>query len=498
MIEILKSDLSAPLNVTFNALEAGMDSDVIPFALRNPGTEDLVDLLLVIQVESLTSPGLYVSTGLPPQDELWARARVIGQGATGWTPIGAFAALLVPSLPAGAIRYGEIKMRPPSTATAVTYRWVLSVIEAEHSRALPPALAAAAPGILPHVGDRGASLLLQGFEATSSSTPDDQVHVAGGAGIVRGELVTLLAADVALDQLDSAAEALALGEAYWATLSLTSLPSLPSLGSLTLTKGLKALSPSPPAAPAGEALIEQILVRYQTGSSVIAPEDVAGRLTYGRYLATPGDGLQVIVHAGQAVAGGTWRYHSARQALALEASATSYLWQLASGELALTQTPEPPTPADTTALGPLWEIDTDVAAVTELRDLRTYTRGPVVLHLVGGLPGAPGEIDSLLVHQALSVEIIVYRLSDNGAGTAGQTVLDLEINGATVYTSQATDDQRPAWPYDAAGPDELVDGDGIHELVALRRGDVVTLKSAEHPTGGAPSWAEAYLICWPR
>jgi hypothetical protein len=497
VIEILETDLSAPLDVVFTALEAGQDSDVVSFALRNPGPQDLVDLLLVIQVESLTQPGLFVSTGYPPQDELWARVRLTGQDAseapaqqdvrTDWTPIGAWSTLLIPTLLSGGVRHGEVKMRPPSTAGSVTYRWALSGIEAEHSRALPAALATACQSILPHVGDRGASLLIRGFEVTPSTPADDQVRVAGGVAVVRGEMKTALAADVTLDQNAAAAAALSVGEAYLAAISIGS-------AGLTVTKGLKGTSPAAPPAPAGEALIDQVLVGYQAGPSVIEASDVAGVRTYGRYFVEAGAGLQAIVHAGQAIAGGTWRYWSARQTIALEASSTNHLWQLSNGELDVTPTPEPP---ETTALGPLAEIDTDAADVVEIRDLRSYTRGPVVLHLMGALPGAPGEIDSLMVHQALGVESIVYRLSDNGGGTAGETVLDLEISGVTVYTSQALDDQRPAWPYDDADA-PLVDEDGIHELADLRRGDLVTLKSAEHPTGGTPAWAEAYLICWQR
>lgn len=495
MIEILAGDLSGPLDVVFAALEAGQDSDEVSFAIRNTGPEDLADVLLVIQAESLTQPGLYLSTGLPPQDELWARARLTGQDdtdapgqqniLTDWTPIGAWSALLVPSLLAGGVRFGEIKMRPPSTAGRVTYRWALSSIESEHSRPVPWALAAVCQGVMPHVGDRGASLLLRGCQITASTPADDEVHVAGGAAIVRGALRTTLAAAVVLDQADGAAAALAAGESYRVTLSI-------GPAGLTVTKGLKAISPKAPAAPAGEALIDQVLVRYNAGGSVIEAADVAGLVTYGRYYCEAGAGLQAIAHAGQAIGGGTWRYWSARQTVPLVASSTNYLWQLSNGELDATQTPEPP---ETTALGPLWEIDTDATDVTELRDLRTYTRGPVVLQLTGELPGAPGEIASLLVHQALEVEAIVCRLSDNGGGGSGQTVLDLEISGVTVYTSQATDDQRPAWAFDAT---ELVDDDGIHELTQFRRGDLVTLKSSEHPTGGTPARAEAWLICWPR
>ena len=84
------------------------------------------------------------------------------------------------------------------------------------------------------------------------------------------------------------------------------------------------------------------------------------------------------------------------------------------------------------------------------------------------------------------------RLSDSGGGPAGQTQLDLLLDGATLYPSFAQDDHRPAWPFDAA--DLIVQG-RIHELTELHPGQLLQLVSIEHPTGGTPARAEAYLLC---
>ena len=97
-----------------------------------------------------------------------------------------------------------------------------------------------------------------------------------------------------------------------------------------------------------------------------------------------------------------------------------------------------------------------------------------------------------MVHDGLILEDVLYRLSDSGGGSAGQTQLDLLLDGATLYPSFAQDDHRPAWPFDAAVL--LVQGH-INELTDLRPGQLLQLTTIENPTGGTPAWAEAYLLC---
>ncbi|HEX6862325.1 MAG TPA: hypothetical protein VF414_05890, partial [Thermoanaerobaculia bacterium] len=323
---------------------------------------------------------------------------------------------------------------------------------------------------------------------TASSPPDHLVHVAGGQHICRGRLISRVAADVELDQADSTSAALEPGQAYWAAISL-------GPGSAPVaTKGTAALVPTRPAAPAGHSIAAYVRVAYGASGSEIAGEDVDGSvLLYDRFRATASAGLQLVLHGGQALGGGSWRYSSERVPLALEADSTHYVWQLASGLPELTTDPDPPAGGGALLL---WEADTDGAGVTALRDRRGYVEASVVLHLAGALPGAPGEVASFLVVEDLVLEEITSRLSDAGAGTGGATVLDVLLNGTTLFTSQATDDQRPAWPFDAT---TLVSEGGLHEVTELRRGDLLTLVTAEHPTGGAaPLRAEAYLRCWRR
>lgn len=493
MLEILKPDLTPLGDLVVPNLEAGQDSDVVELVLRNATGQDVTDALLVIQVEHPTTPGKYVAAGFPPQDELWARVRLTGQTGAGaptqqnlltdWTPIGAYAALHIPNVLAGGIRTLQLKMRPPSNASVANWRWALSTIELEHARAVPAALTFHQRGILTGVGDPARFGLIRGGAVTVSAPEDDEIHVAAAAWLHRGRVRGKIATDHVLNQQDGAAAALAAGEAYEAVLSL-------GAAGVTVTKGLKAVAPVKPAVPAGEPFLRYERVVFQAGASVIAVADLSGTTLYDRHLVEAGAALEALVHPGQAIGGGTWRYWSPRQSVPLEDDAVNRLWQLASGLFEVTTDDVPP---ELTAIGPWAEITTAAGVVTEIKDLRTYADDTVVLHLRGDLPGAPGEIVSALVeHEHLALERIVARLSDNGGGASDETVLDLKVNGATVYTSFAIDDQRPHFPFDAA---ELLDDDGFHEVTDLRRGDVVALSSAAHPTGGTPAWAEAYLIC---
>lgn len=494
MLEILSPDLTPLEDVVVPNLEAGADSGVVPFAIRNSTGEDIRDALLVVQVEHPTIANRWVASGFAPVDELWPRVRLTGQDTTAaplqqpyvtpWTPIGAYAALVIPEVLAGGIRLGELKIRPPSSAGPLAWRWMLATIEAEHSRPVPGPLTAAMRGVLTGVGDLSRSGLVRGGEVAVSSPADDEIHVAAAVWLHRGRVQAKVTTNHELNQADGAAAALAAGQAYWAVVSLGE--------GVSVTKGLKGVAPAKPAWPAGETFLRWVYVAHDAGgASVIDAADLSGETPYDRYLAVP-EGLGLRVHQGQALGGSTWRYWSSSQLVGLADATTTWLWQVANGLLEVTTTPEPP---DTTAL-PLWEAVTAGGVVTELHDRRTYFGETVVLTLRGPVPGAPGFVDELVVeHDELHLERVVGRVSDPGAGSSGETVLDVLADGDTLYTSHATDDQRPTFAFDAAG-DELVHREGVPEITLIRRGTVLRLITAEHPTGGAaPARAEVALVC---
>jgi hypothetical protein len=488
MIEILNPDLTAFDNLIPD-FQAGEDSPPIPFAIRNTGP-DQHDLLLVVQADD-PATGLPVSMGVPPLDELWTRIRLSGQDTThapaqqlelhDWTPIGAARALHIASLNQGGIRLGEIRFRPPATAASLTWRFHLAVVAAEHSH---PVGVGVRQGILIGFGDHGHSALLRGFQVTAATEPAAEVHVAAGQVVYRGRLLGQVGTTVTLDQLDGGGEPLEPGQLFRATLSA-------GPAGLTATKSLRGVDPTRPAPPPWEPALAAITVRHQAEASEIEPTDIEDLRIFDRYHAEPGPGLQLRIHAGRAIAGGTLRYHSTPTTLQLPSNATTHLYQRANGAWELTPATAPP--PETTVLGPLWIATTDTQGVTDLQDRRTYAADTVVLHLRGPLPATPGPIDeALVVPEGLILEDVLYRLSANDEGTAGRTQLDLQADGSTVYSSSALEDHRPVWLFDAA---DLRQQGLIHELVELHSGQLLQLASIEHSAREGLAWVEAYLVC---
>ena len=493
MIQILNPDLTPMQDVQIAPFEAGQDSGIVPFAIQNAGPDvvDVADVLVVLQVLDPTT-GQWVSSGVPPADELWGRLRLTGQDATlapgqfleitDWLPVGAWRSLPIRMLLSGGIRHGEFKLRPPATAASLTWSFRLAVLAAEHAYPVPPGTR---QGILTGLGDRGHSTLLKGFQVTTSVPPDDQVHIAAGHLIYRGDLVGHVATTLALSQEDADATPLAPGTSYLAVLSIGPT-------GLTITKGQQAPVPFRPPAPPWEPVLAVLAVHYQSsGTTEIDSTHFTDLRLFDRYQAEPGTGLHLRLHPGRAIAGGTLRYHSTPTDLLLPPNQTTHLWQRANGAWELT-TPTAP-PPETTALGPLWLATTDAATVIALQDRRAYAADAVVLHLRGPLPSTPGPIADLLILQdGLILEDVLYRLSDSGGGESGQTQLDLHLDGTTLYPSHAQDDHRPTWPHDAA---DLIHQGTIHEITDLSSGQRIELVSLDHPTNGIPAWAEAYLLC---
>jgi hypothetical protein len=479
MIEILTPALTPLDGIEIPNFEAGQDSGAIPFTLRNTGPA-ATDLLLVLQVVDLVT-GNWRSTGLPPLDELWPRLRLTSGDLQDWTPVGTGRALHLATLPENSLQTGEIKFHPPATAPTLTWSFRLAVLAAEHSYPVP---VGARQCILTGLGDHGHSALLRGFQVTASTPPSADVHIAAGQLIHRGCLVGRVATTLTLDPQDAAGEPLSPGQSYLAL--LTAGPT-----GVTLTKSRRGSAPARPAPPPWEPPLAAVAVRHEASASEIGPTDIEDLRIFDRYHAEPGAGLQLRVHAGRAIAGGTLRYHSTPTDLILPPNATTALWQRASGAWELAASTEPP--PETTALGPLWLATTDAVSVTELLDRRAFAADTIVIHLRGDLPVAPGPIaEALVVHDGLVLEDVLYRLSDSGGGTAGQTQLDLLLGGATLYPSAPQDDHRPAWPFDAS--DLIVQG-RIHELTELHPGQFLQLVSIGYPTGGTPDRAEAYLLC---
>lgn len=479
-------------------VQAGADSDEVELHIwndkGNPGGQTRRNVALVFQVESPSAPDVFVSTGFPPVDELWGRAKVSGYdntaeptwtvAASDWQSLGAYALLLLGDLPPDCAVYAKLKLRPPSYASPTSWRFGLSATVDEYSRPLPPALSLLDRGILVGIGDGARSGLLRGGEVTATGTPDDEVHAAAADWEHAGARLAKIVSDHPLDQDDGALATLAAGESYLALLTLG-----PS--GITVTKGLKGAAPASPAAPAGEPALARVTVHYQAGgTSVIDPADIEDLRLFDRFAAVAGAGFDLVLHSGQAIGGHTHRYQSGTQQIELAASDTFYVYQLESGLWAAETAEARPT---TGALGPWYEVDTDGSQILEVRDRRTYAGRSIDLALAGPLPGSAGFIADLMVEtEELWIDEIACRISDNGGGSAGATVFDIQVNGVTIFTGFATEDWRPTFAFDATA---LAGRGYFAEVRRLRRGDVVSFHSALHPTGGTPARAEAHLIC---
>lgn len=495
-LRFLRDDGVTPLDgIAFTGLEAGQLSDVVVFRAKAEG-EELTNVLVLQRVESPLSPGTWLAEGLPPQDELWGRIRCVGEDnaaeptwrapRTDWMPFGAWSGLLLPSIPDGCAALLEWAQQPPSSAEIETYRWGLTALYREHARPVPPALTRVDRGVLSGIGDGASTFVLRGLEVSASAVPDAQVHVAAGLWAVRGRLLGDVGRSVTLDQTDGAAAALAAGESYLALVSRGVAAAAP-----TVTKGAKALAPVAPAPPADEKVIAEVRVEHQVGgTSVIEAADVTARPAAGRFAARAGAGLQVIVSPGEQLAAATWRYDAVgERQIGVADDDTSYIWITGDGLLDATQDAEPPSP--TAQL--IWEADAAGGAVVALRDRRRYVGGEVVITLRGVAPGAPGLVDDLLLeHTELVLEEVVFRLSDHAGASAGETIADLEVDGATIYTDHATDDRRPRLAWDAA---DLVDRAAVHQVTTLRRGSLLAFHLAALATGAAPARAELHLVC---
>ena len=493
-------DTTLVSDLPFTGLLAGARSDVLTVHVwNNKGNgagQTEGNVRLKMQVEHPSTPGVFVATGFPPVDELWGLARIVGYDNTGdpswtiqstdWKRVGAYSDLMVGDVPTNCAFYLELAQEPPSSASQTFWRWSIGYYSNVYSLGVPQAVGLLDRGIFHGVGDYSHSGLVRGFEVTPTGTPDDQVHIAAGQLVDHGILIGKTKISITLNQNDSAAAALTAGQSYYAVLTFN-----PTSG-WHATKGLKGTSPTKPSPPAGELMAPKpwVLVQYDAGGGAIDAADITGESLYDRYWAEAGSGLQLELHKGRAIGGGTERYSSEKQLLALSASDTFFIWQLASG---LPEKTTDETPPETTAIGPLCEADTDGSGVTAVRDRRSYCGKSKELLLKGAISGgAPAAITDVMIEDdRLFLEIVAVRITANG-GSSGNTVFDLKKNGTTIYTSSGTDDQRPTLAYNAAATD--VHRSGIHEVVEFRRGDVLSFGTASHPSGGAPTAAECHCI----
>lgn len=489
-------DTTLVSDLAFTGVEAGTDSDVLTLhlwnSINNPAGQAAQNVILIQQTEDPTVPDRFLASGVPPQDQQWGRARIVGFDNTGdptwsvpntdWTPLGAWSSLPIGTIPPDCAVYIERRLHPPSTATGLlTWRILDAVLKDEYARPLPAPFTLVERGVLPLTGDRATSVVLRGCEVTASGPADDEIHVAAGMWQYKGRVAGKIATDHTLDQNDSAAAALASGQSYYATISLDD-------AGVVVTKGVKATSPVKPGTPAGNAFLAWALVQYDAGGSAVETADLTGTPAYGRFLVTDGGALTAKIHKGQAVAGAAYRIWTVATTVNLTDAADNTIWQISSGLYEVNTTGEPP------ELGAL-EIAVVTCAggiVTAIEDRRLYAGRSVMLALSGPTPAAAAMLDDLMVeHPDLDIEEVAFRISDM-AGTAGATQVDLKKNGTTIFSSFATEDQRPSIAFDEP---ILQIRTAIPEVTRLQRGDVLSAWMVAVPTTASPAKCEVVVTC---
>ena len=469
--------------LVFTGLEAGSDSDVIAVEAWHsrgvPGGSARTNVRFVLEAQDPGSPGVWISSGLPPLDELWGRYRLVGVANPGdptwtvaltdWRLFGAGRAIEIPRVPADCGVLLELRMRPPSSAAATSYSWRVVPIYSEFSRPRPPGLPGR--GVLYHHGDRRRSYAIRGCDLTASPVPDDEVHVAAGLWLHRGSVRGKVATSHQLDQSDSSAAALAEGESYIAAILLDG-------DGVLVVKGDKGAAPAAPAIAAEDVFLGLVVVEHGAGGSVIDPADLSGTPARGRFHVEPAGGLGIRVYPGEAVAGETLRYQDLAQVLAVPDDSDLSLWILSTGHLDLEVDPPEETAEE------LWRAVTAGGSVTLLEDRRRPAEAPTVLELGGALLGAPGVVAGRWWDgPPLELESVVARVSEAGAGaTSGQTKLDVLVDGVSVFDT-ALEDLRPAFAFDATEFRQ----DPIHQRPLIPKGALLELVTVEHPVDGAPA-----------
>lgn len=478
-------------------VQAGADSAVLTVHLWNSKGDSGAATAhgVVLEMQSLLS-GSWVASGTAAQDELWGRARIVGQTRTAhpeqsieltdWVPLGNGGRLFIGSVFGNCAVHIEIKLHPASTAAAAPVSLRFLPVAQGHVVAVPAVWAAVAGGLLPGVGERGVSALLRGGAVTASGTADDEVHVAALYALRQGRPVGWLGVALECNQQDGAAAALAAGQSYLAAVSVG--PSGPRL-----TKGLKGAAPVRPSVPAGDVRLAWVEVAYNASASVVEAADITADAAVDRCPVRAGAGLAVEVGPGRVLWGATFRVRAAWAEVAVPASATRYLFQDGQGEFLVSASAEPSAAGE---FGPLAKVVTDGTGVTSLVDLRTYAGRPAVLSLarVAWSP-AVGAVSTRRVAAArVWLEVAALRLSA-APGTGSPYRFDVLVNGTTIYTGSGTDDQRPTVAAGATGA-ALVHDSGVPEVLELRRGDVVTLQCVAVPTSPSAVDVEIDLVGW--
>lgn len=438
----------------------------------------------------------WVANGYPPVDELWYAVAVTGaiktgdpnmaDQSTGYVRVGKNSELALGDIPKNCARTISVFRSVPAGAAENGHRYDLFLVFDEASMPLTRGIALAlGGGVVPDrlVSGGGVRRLRNGRNLTGAGT--DVVTISKGRYTYDGVPKTKLQATATLNQQDGSAAALASGESYKAVLSQQ------NGGAVTVTKGTKGTSPATPSTPAGEILLGVVTVLFRSGgTSQINQSDIdTTGVIYGEYLPYAGTGLTLWIGAGESISDvDTNTFHGAESTLNLTASATNHVWVNPDGTFQANTTGTAPQTGSEKIAG----VVTGASAITSVTDKRDWSDRVVDLRPLRflGVPHAASGLDYVQAPCELWLGEVALMLGQLGAGaTSGNfkvalTLIDegADITGAgtTIYTSFATDDQRPKIPFNATS---LIARNTDHEVTSIKKGQWIRLDIVEIPAG---------------
>lgn len=495
-LKLYETDDATPLPViTFSPdpTIAGVASAAVPShlwnALGTPAGTFLRALKFRLVAEITT--GVWSETGIPLLDRRELSFRIagsanpgadplfVGRTAGAFQPVGAGVLFGVGDMRPNCAVYLETKYTPSIQGGSgiIPWNWRIEPVYNVWSTAY----VSTATGILTGCGESSISEWVIAPTVLATGTPDAVVNGGlrwfVGRGISRrGNVWT-----ATLNQNDSAAAALVMGESYEALLSQPIIG-----GAVVTTKGVKAVDGSTvlPAMPTAHIPIAHVHVAYGAGGSVIHDSDITVLCGDGRgNLGYSGASLTVTLGAVRAQTGRT-AIDRPGDTLLLTASVTQTIYLDLAGAWSTTWTDG--------ALS-FWSVTTDGSGVTGVVDLRTYIGGRRIVLRKAGNEVQTDDQDWAVVSEPSSIDRIEPSLRVAAAGASGVTVLDVEIEGATCFTTSGL---RPSI---AAGARLPSVGTAWPEVTTLAGGAAVTLDTATITTGGTRGIdAEVGLWIYPQ
>ena len=387
----------------------------------------------------------------------YIECRAVGSGGTGvaaqtteWTPVGKGRYLYLRDLPSNCYRTIETRINAPAGYGTADVEVLLRAVAAAPSVVLEDGHhESGAVGVCHGVGDGRFGALLEGGNLTATGTPDDDVHLDLTTWIAAGVPWTLVPQAITLDNLDSAAAALASGESYWCALSLA------ADGTVTQTKGVKGTSPLAVSARPTPLSDEPLLgyIEREFDATIESGDIYQDERVYGWFAqSSSGASLVVSISGGWAMLDSRLAILTGATSLTLDASDTSYVYLNPSGTLTANVTGVRPT--DRSLL--LWEFTTDGTGVTASVDRRvlvgrrlitmTFEKSTWSGSIYSSWPsGSAGYI--------LPIRGIVMAMGVPGT-VSGSTIADINqaatTSFTTIFTSQGSSDQRPTLAFGAS------------------------------------------------